>query len=124
MTDTAAAAQPLAILVVDSDGKPVVGARLEFRHNGALVGKVISGGESSIQTEVWDELQVTAVVGDRRFSARAEFGERELTLVIPSSLAKTLRKPTGPPTARCPDGTSGQPCVTCRINGQDYFVCG
>lgn len=121
MTDTQRQPQTLAIEVIDRRGLPVPGARIEILRNGALVGEMVSGGESSVRFEDIGSLEIRASMGKTAQSSPAPSYGGRLTLTLP---VDRFVETAGVPTARCADGTTGQPCVTCSVDGQEIQICG
>ncbi|MDB5405102.1 MAG: hypothetical protein JWL84_14 [Rhodospirillales bacterium] len=110
----------LRILVENTAGLPMVGARIKVFYRGEAAGEVVSSGRSLVEFDDIEALELTAAVGGLRASAQVTAGQDEVRLVIPTERAIEL---AAIPTARCPDGSSGQPCVTCRIGGRNIRIC-
>jgi hypothetical protein len=140
--DKMAAAQPqsapqpkaktsVQVRVLDSLGEMFFGARIDFSIHGALAGRVIdSAGKATITyPELETELEVVV-------SAMNSTESRLLLSGVDIKPGSTqnfvdfrlpIRRSTNmppQPTAKCPDGTSGQPCVNCPLGGSTIRVCG
>ena len=112
----------VTIEVVDADGRLIQGADIDFVVNATPVGGVRrSVGKASI------------VVPDPQAVVEARATVMLLTQTAqlpPGQDAHTFRfaqasmfKSFAPPEARCPDGSSGQPCVDCQIGGSIVRIC-
>jgi hypothetical protein len=109
--------------VVDPMGVPLDGTNIHFEINGSKVGSVFSSqGNASI--EIADQDVVITIFVDHDFetqvaSVPASIGSHRFVF---DNASRALTK--GPPSARCPDGTTGQPCVNCSIGGSAVRICG
>lgn len=113
----------LLVEVVDPAGVAIQGADIHFEIDGVQVGSVFSSqGNASIEMDDQDvEITISAIVGfeTQAISLRASVGAHRFVFAnVPRAVAK------GTPSARCPDGTTGQPCVTCNIGGSTVRICG
>lgn len=113
----------LLVEVVDQAGVPVQGADIHFEINGIKVGSVFgSQGNASIEMNNQDvEITICVIVGfeTQAVSLHASVGAHRFVFNnAPYAVVK------GTPSARCPDGTTGQPCVTCHIGGSTVRLCG
>jgi len=112
--------QVLKVFVENLEGMPMIGAEVRIDYLGQPVGTLSFGGESSV---VFEDLGgLTLSVRHRLGAAQLTVtpGMREARLVIPTKLSIEL---AAIPTARCPDGRSGQPCVTCRVGRHEIRIC-
>jgi len=86
------------------------------------VGRVTVGA-GAVRLDFVDETATLQVTG--------RFWGETLTAVLPpgvnqhsfSFAAVSKGVYAGPGTARCPDGTVGQPCVDCTVNGTVIRIC-
>jgi len=110
------------ISVLDRDGNHAQGAKLTFAIGGTEYGDVTIGdGPASIEIpDLWITIDVSAMFA----------GELQLTHLSPGQNQyifhfSKFRKSRGitPGVARCPDGTVGQPCVDCLIDGVLVRIC-
>jgi hypothetical protein len=114
----------IKIEILNGKGKPAQGAEVEFFIDDANFGGAIVGTRAIAQFHT-DQASVTVkiVVKYGRQTSEAVLPPTQdghvfkFKGVLPLSL---LRKP---PTARCPDGSSGQPCVDCVIGGETIRIC-
>lgn len=112
----------IVVHVVNASGEPMSGANIEVRRGATPLGSMISSGRSSISIEGNEPLQVRASVpGANAAQALVGPDQTEVTLTLATMRFVEL---ASPPTARCPDGSSGQPCVTCIIDGREVRICG
>jgi hypothetical protein len=113
----------IKVKLIDSKGNPAAGADVEFFINDAEAGGAIVGPSATAQFHTDRSSVIIAIV--------ARFGGRTLKVVLPPGqddhafefdvTAQSLTRK--PPIARCPDGTSGQPCVDCVIGGETVRIC-
>lgn len=120
MASQAEGMHKIDVVVVNEDGQTVIGARVEISADGVPLGDFVTGGESSIETD--EDVAVTLRVEIAGFSVSAIVapGSRSQRIVIPTSRVFPY---AAMPTARCPDGTAGQPCVTCQVGGRTIRIC-
>lgn len=111
------------ISVVDSSGAPLPGADIAFTLDGRPAGVLLNtkGHDATLKVND-DRLEIglkvrllgqtqVAVVGRNQDSVRFVFNviARHVTAL--------------PPRVRCPDGTTGSPCVTCRDGAVIWRIC-
>ncbi len=109
------------VQVQDEHGIPIEGPDILFSVNGEPAGGVFgSNGTASFEAPYGVSV-----------AASVEFLEIKKTLdLTDSSTRYTFEFPR--PTeilpaarqARCPDGTTGQPCVDCKVDGKNVRICG
>jgi hypothetical protein len=122
MATSYAARRQVQVLVTDAAGQPFYGARLDFYHRDRNVGSLIdSTGVAVIDCpgEVAVDVRVTAA-GQQQM-VRIGPDDTQLNVTFPILRASA----TVPiPTAECPDGTQGQPCVNCPLGSSTIRICG
>ena len=111
----------VTIETLDGSGRHAAGAELQIAAGDATF--TVTTGTTAIRLEFEDPtltLEVTA-----RF-----WGEITRAVLTPDIHQHSFRFRAvsrgvyaGPGTARCPDGTAGQPCVDCNINGSIVRIC-
>lgn len=120
---SASSMRKFLVEVVDLTGVQLDGANIHFEVNDSSVGSVFdSQGSASI--EIADQDAVITIRVDHDFETQV--------VSVPAGAGShrfvfdhTSRAPAkGTPSARCPDGTTGQPCVTCNIGGSTVRICG
>jgi len=119
---TSSRARSVLVQVVDANGDPFIGATVAFALNGSDVGEVIDSRGSA-------RIELPLESGDLSVTVSALGVVRSIDLRQIDSVVVTIptisRAVSSLPEARCPDGTSGQPCVTCTLsNGRRVKVCG
>jgi len=111
------------IAVLDKNGNPARGAKISFQFNGTPCGRAnLSGGKVSVEVPDTDEV-LTAVAELSGETQSLDFarGHNEGVIQFLTSSGLTTILPNG--TAICPDNTSGQPCVDCRVGGVLIRIC-
>lgn len=119
---TPEARRQVRIAVRDKNGNFAAGASVDFYQQslhlgGATVGdrEVTISYPSSMGT-----IEVVAKLSDEAQSTKLESSQREqgfqFSGIAPSHV-------TGARTARCADGSSGQPCVNCTVGGKPIRIC-
>ena len=111
----------IVINVETASGDRLSGAHIEVSRSGALLGSMTSSGRSSVEIEGLEPLNVRASIPGANAQSTIGPNQTEITLRIATNRFVEL---ASTPTARCPDGTSGQPCVTCVIDGRQIRICG
>lgn len=119
----------VSVRAVDAGGRSIEGANVEFYVDGEHAGGVYgSSGTASLDVapNAGVEVSVTLAVGSRKLQQRKMFpksgDDAELLLRFPSYRPPNFL-PVRAPEARCPDGTSGQPCVECSVAGTTVRIC-
>jgi hypothetical protein len=111
------------ITVLDANSKPAQGARLEFAVKGIPHGSVLVGEKAQAGFQTPDanaSINVFAEYGEKKQDAYLPPGKDSFEFRFDTTVVfKSFR----PPIARCPDGTTGQPCVDCEIDGQIITIC-
>jgi len=119
------------VRVIDALGELFFGAQIDFSLRGASVGSVTdSAGEARItypEEGAGLEVSVSAsgATQSRLLAPGIDItpgGTRNLVDFKMPVIRSTNVPPR--PVAKCPDGTAGQPCVDCYINGSTIRVCG
>jgi hypothetical protein len=111
------------LFVEDSNGDPFAGAKIEFYLDGVAFGSVLnSDGSASVElpfnTEGALSAEVTTAGVTTRVAMNLYDGSQKLAMTFQRRTAASL------PVAYCPDGTSGQPCVVCKLrNGHRVRIC-
>ncbi len=111
----------VTINVETLSGQPLAGAEIELTRGGASLGSITSSGRSSVEIDGTEPLHVRASIAGASAQRTVEVGQTEVTLRLATTRFVEL---ASTPTARCPDGSSGQPCVTCIIDGREVRICG
>jgi hypothetical protein len=111
----------VTIETLDASGRHAAGAELQIAAGNATF--AVTVGSTAIRLEFEDPtltLEVTA----------SFWGEIARAVLPPDIHQHNFRFRAvlrgvyaGPGTARCPDGTAGQPCVDCNINGSIVRIC-
>ena len=114
-------ARRITINVENASGERLAGAHVEVRRGDTLLGTMISSGRSSVEIEGAQPLSIEAAIAGARAQAIVRPDQTDVTLRLATTRFIEL---ASTPTARCPDGTSGQPCVTCIIDGREVRICG
>jgi hypothetical protein len=117
----------IEILVEDVNGQPIWGANITFTVDGTPAGEVIgSYGRASIEIPANATLHVEASLGNIKQDATVA----RATMTAPKTVSHRFQFAKVPslvvpaaPEARCPDGSTGRPCVKCLINGKTVTVC-
>nr|WP_314121758.1 hypothetical protein [uncultured Brevundimonas sp.] len=120
MTDAQREVQAVTIEVVNADGMSLIGAQIQVFKGSELIGEATSSGTTTLQFEDLDALTIEASIGGVRRSIRAPRGGEVHQLILP--IARFVEV-AAIPIARCADGTSGQPCVTCKVGGKEIKIC-
>lgn len=111
-----------SISIRDAEGRPIPGAEIEVYLNGRIAAYITSSGDSTI--EVSDpnatiDLTVSVEFNSQRTAVPP--GKDHLDVIFLQAFpSKISPRPGG----RCPDGTTGQPCVICQIGPDQVRVCG
>ena len=110
------------VSVVGRNGKPLGGCRITFLVGNEIVGTIDpSNGSGSILLPGGHEtLIVEASYGS---SVVQHVVYQEHNIVVQLDEDEPLFKAFTRGLAVCPDGTSGQPCVTCSLGGKPYQIC-
>jgi len=119
--------QTMSISVYDAEGKPFVGARLEFFVNGQLAGTVeSSSGRAGIEAPADAHVEVRATYNEamRSFAAQPRSATSKVMMAALHMPMATPPALASQPEARCTDGTTGQPCVNCHIGDITVRICG
>ncbi|MGD0950766.1 MAG: hypothetical protein ABSA52_25575 [Candidatus Binatia bacterium] len=123
-TPAPSAGRRVVIRVVDPAGDPIQGAAIWFSINGTRAGIVQTGHSGSASIHVPDSSVVVDV------TARLSQFTPQTAQLPPGLDTYTFRFPHNPhlkffapPLARCPDGSTGMPCVDCDIGGIIVRIC-
>lgn len=124
-TTSATAPVRFNLRLTDASGAPLLGARVTFRTENSYLGRVQNSPAAiSLELDADGDWAHSLTV-----TAEAElFGVVRVSSLL-SGATQTLALPTqgvgfaGPPTAYCPDGTAGQPCVDCIIGALKVRIC-
>lgn len=113
----------LFVDVLDPMGSPIHGADIHFEVNGMEIGSVLSS-EGNANIELGDQdvtITIRVIVGSETqvISLNSDVGAHRFVF---SNAPRTITAAS--PSARCPDGTTGQPCVTCNVGGSTVRICG
>jgi hypothetical protein len=114
-------------MVLDQKGRRIKGAQVKVYWHGSPVGALITSGESTIGFEAGysiDGLELEVSMGEQReLVAFTSFEEQYEFVFEAQPLLKRLFSFFLRPGATCPDGTSGQPCVTCQFDRYQIRLC-
>lgn len=112
----------VTVWALDGSGDRAAGAELRFAVGGRSYGAATIGqGPARIQFEAPAiELIIEADYWGETVAARLLPGVDEYIFRF-QAVARGIHG--GPGTARCPDGTVGQPCVDCSVNGSTVRIC-
>jgi len=115
----------VSISVVDLYDQPAGGAQIELTLNGQFAGTIDTGsgtaGPMTLEVrnpEITVALKVTVLGVTQAATLRP--GQDTMKFVFPSVPQFATRVP---PVVRCPDGTTGSPCVVCRDGGEFWKLC-
>ena len=119
---TPRARRTIAVSVRDEHNEPLPGAKIIVRVSGVQVATIFSSGNSHIElSDRVRQVELLATVGAETGQLRLTSTQQSATFIFNRvSLPSVFAKPGG----RCPDGTEGQPCVTCIIGDESIRVCG
>ncbi|HMI41963.1 MAG TPA: hypothetical protein VK485_12130 [Sphingomicrobium sp.] len=120
MATQAEETRTIKVLVENEEGLPLIGARVEIFVDREPFGELSTGGESSIEIDTRLTVELRASAGRFVTSASVEPNATFQRLIIPTRMGIEL---AAIPTARCPDGKAGQPCVTCDVRGRRIRIC-
>jgi len=113
----------ITIQVRDKAGGPASGARVSFGIDGADFGSAAVSGTGKVTFQMSGAATTIHVfadfVGDAQQVALPP-GEDIYTFHFDKT---NLFMSDSVPEARCPDGTTGQPCVNCDIGGTTVRIC-
>jgi hypothetical protein len=113
----------IRIRVFDADRRPAEGADLAFFIDNVPYGSVTIGNTGQATFEQRDTrttVEVMASFGGSEQRAQLTPKVNSFNFNFDIRLAFRARRP---PIARCPDGTTGQPCVECVIDGEKIRIC-
>ncbi len=110
------------ITVRDRFDSPAAGAEISFTVDGIPQGSVTLGLNAAT-IELQNPHSILEVVAD--------YAQQRQTVVLSPGLddhtirftSSALSKSYRPAIARCPDGSVGQPCVDCMVNGSIVRIC-
>lgn len=117
------ASREVRIRVLNADHKPAEGAEVFFSIDDEPCGSVTIGrnGQASLRTQNQDAIiDVLARYGknEQRASLQRGMDKHDFDFDFVIHIREHV-----PPVARCPDGTTGQPCVECDIDGETIRIC-
>jgi hypothetical protein len=110
---SAPAATAIAIQALDQSGRPAVGVVMDIHINGAHAGSVHSGTGSAQIEFAAPNANVTIVATFDGLTQTATAAPGQDTVVFHFPKAAPQRLGSFQSRARCPDGTTGSPCVDC-----------
>jgi hypothetical protein len=115
------ASRQVRFAVIDQRHEPIEGVRLEFSFDGKAMGSVVTGPRGATLTvpRQIETIDVRATHGEKTLTATIATTELAYTFQFERSLFKSY-EPSG---ARCPDGSTGNPCVDCVIDGRPIRIC-
>ncbi|MTD93141.1 hypothetical protein GIW81_02195 [Hyphomicrobium sp. xq] len=112
----------LQISVVDAEGRPIAGALIDVYLDNEFVGTITSSGSSLLEfADPGVTLRLEARIADLKEIREIDARDHAVSFVFtnpPRRLTATI------PGGRCADGTTGQPCVVCRVGGRQVRICG
>jgi hypothetical protein len=119
---TPRARRRIAVSVRDAENRILEGAEIAVRVNGVHFATIFSGGQSQIELNSrGGEVELHATIGSESREIRLGASQAAATFTFENvSYAPRFGKPGG----RCPDGSEGQPCVTCIFGDETIRVCG
>jgi hypothetical protein len=113
----------ITIEVVDGSGRPLPGVSIAVTIDGSFAGSIQTGSDSQAVTLEVDSAATVTVVAEL-------LGQQQGAVLAPDSSGARLvfgQAPhfagTIPAIARCPDGTTGSPCVICRKGSATWKMC-
>lgn len=116
----------ISVSVVNSEGE-AVGATVHVIVKGIEVGSFTLDAEhteASIEIdEEFGEVDLKARSGIQTLTARLPIDARSHVFSFSTVLTRTRRGGHIVAEARCPDGTTGTPCVTCVVSGIPVRIC-
>jgi hypothetical protein len=110
------------IVVLDKFGDAAQGAQVRFSASGAPLGVAVVGKDGArirLPNRI-AMLDISVEYGEQQQNTQLSPDQQEYICRFDVSL---LQKSYGPPIARCPDGTTGQPCVDCKIGDDVIRIC-
>jgi len=111
----------VSINVYDTYGNLFQGAQIDFLVDATLAGSVHSSdGRASIEVPDDVSVEVRATCGHVTQAFNLQSDETMHDFHMPTVSLGTA----APPEARCADGTTGQPCVDCRVGNITVRICG
>jgi hypothetical protein len=121
MATASPASRQVSFAVLDTSNEPLAGATLEFFVDGVAYGAATTGGQgATISVPLYTgEIEVVARYGESRRTVKVGVDQHSYAFTFQRLLFKFF-EPSG---ARCPDGTTGQPCVDCVIDGKPIRIC-
>jgi hypothetical protein len=113
----------IVVTAVDANGQSAIGADVTMFINGKLGGELVMGdrpatfeisdpGANVILNAKFAGQFLSAVLGQEVHAHRFQFN----TLAPQGFVAAT-------PVARCPDATTGAPCIVCEVSGTRVRIC-
>jgi hypothetical protein len=122
VSEKAVARRQAVIAVRDVSGRPIKGAVIDVYMDGQRAASITSSGISTIEiSNASATLEVEVSAGNQSRRVLIPPGQDHVDMEFDEiALTRSFAKPGG----RCPDGTSGQPCVTCQIGKDQIRVCG
>jgi hypothetical protein len=116
------ATRQVDVRVVDPDGLPVLGALVDFFLGDTLLGTATTGerGARIRLPEILGALDVHV-----RLDGQEQYGQLPVyrNQYVFQFEVRARFKPFAAPVAQCADGTTGQPCVDCKIGDETYRIC-
>src|SRR5579863_969538 len=116
-------ARIVRIAVRDIHGQPAT-ADVKIVINGRPSGSIFTGsGVSQSTVEIYDSnatVQLEATMAGQVRRANLSPGEDSIRFDFD---IEALVRAKAPPVARCPDGTTGMPCVICRDGDDTWKIC-
>jgi hypothetical protein len=111
------------VSVVGRNGYGLKKSKITFSILGKVVGIIdpSNGSGSIVLPDTTDPLSVQAEFGTSVVQRDIYAGEEDVTIQLDED--EPLLKAFLPTMAMCPDGKTGQPCVTCSISGKQYQIC-
>lgn len=116
-------ARIISIAVRDIHGQPAT-ADVKIAINGRPKGSIFTGfGVSQSTVEIYDlnaSVELEATMGGQTQRATLVPGVDSIRFDFE---IEALVRAKAPPVARCPDGTTGRPCVICRDGNDTWKIC-
>jgi hypothetical protein len=115
----------LLISAFDNEGRPAAGAEIVVFIHGTYVGAFTIDDESrSASLEIPDvSANVRLVAEFSGVTLTSDIGMTDHAHEFRFPVVAPLERALSPAEARCADGTTGRPCVTCTVGGTQVRIC-
>lgn len=110
------------VVITGPEGHPAPGAVIDVYVNGTRAASINSSGSSSVEvSNPAARVELEIAMGSHVRRATISPGQPRLDISFPTIVPLRADFRAG---AKCPDGTTGQPCVICKIGPDHVRVCG